>query len=147
MSASVSSLLAHKGHTTVTIAPDATVLDTIRRMVEHNVGSILVCDGDTLEGIFTERDYLRRIALQGRTSATTAVRDVMTSDLVTVTPHTSIEQCLELMTEHKIRHLPVLDGDRIEGVVSIGDCVRAIAEAAKGEAESLHRFVSGSYPG
>lgn len=98
-------------------------------------------------GIFTERDYLRRIALEGRTSATTAVRDVMTRDLVTVTPQTTVEQCLALMTEHKIRHLPALVEDHVEGVISIGDCVRAIAEAARGEAESLHRFVAGSYPG
>ncbi|CAN5558620.1 CBS domain-containing protein [soil metagenome] len=142
----VSSLLSHKGMSLVTIEPDATVFATIERMVENNVGAIIVMENDDLAGIFTERDYLRRIALEGRTSAGTLVRDVMTADLITVSPKTTVEQCLELMTKNKIRHLPVLVDGRLEGLISIGDCVRAIAEAARGEADSLHHFVSGNYP-
>lgn len=141
----VSSLLTRKGDQVVTIGPDATVFDTIARMVEHNVGSILVTEGGALRGIFTERDYLRRIALEGRTSRETTLRDVMTADLVTVAPDTSIDACLVLMTRHKIRHLPVLSGGEVAGVVSIGDCVRARLDEARTEAEELQRFVSGDY--
>ena len=145
--ATVSSLIGHKGRDVVTIGPAATVYQAIERMVEHNVGSILVVEADALAGIFTERDYLRRIALQGRTSRETAVRDVMTADLVTVEPRTPVARCLALMTQYKIRHLPVLDGDDLVGVVSIGDCVRWVAEEARGEVDQLQRFVTGGYPG
>ncbi len=131
----------------VTIGPDATVFEAIGRMVEHNVGSILIMEGDALRGIFTERDYLRRIALQGRTSRETAVRDVMTADLVTVGPDESVDGCLARMTERKIRHLPVLRDGELVGVVSIGDLVRARLQRAEGEAEGLRQFVSGGYPG
>ncbi len=147
MSTPVSSLLASKDVLLVTIAPDETVFEAIGRMVARNVGSIVVMDGDRLAGIFTERDYLRRIALEGRTSRETRVSDVMTADLVTVEPATTVDACLETMTERKIRHLPVVDGGRLVGVVSIGDCVREVAERARGEAEHLTRFVSGGYPG
>lgn len=148
MSTRVSALLAHKDATLVTIGPEATVYDAIERMVSHNVGAIVVCDGDRLAGIFTERDYLRRIALEGRTSRATRVSDVMTRDLVTVTPADSVDACLATMTDHKIRHLPVLDDAKtLVGVISIGDCVREVAERHRAEADSLHRFVSGGYPG
>ncbi|MEL6614608.1 MAG: CBS domain-containing protein [Bacteroidota bacterium] len=140
-------MLAHKGAGVVTIGPDATVYDAIGRMVERNVGAILVQEGDDLRGIFTERDYLRRIALEGRTSRETTVADVMTADLVTVTPEASVAACLQTMTDRKIRHLPVLHAGRLVGVVSIGDCVRAMAEDARGEAEQMRRFVAGGYAG
>ena len=148
MSAQVSALMAHKGSPVVSISPDATVYQAIERMVEHNVGSIVVLDGDRLAGIFTERDYLRRIALQGRTSRETRVADAMTAaPLVSVGPDATVDGCLRLMTDHKIRHLPVLDADgALAGVVSIGDCVRAVAQHARSEAEDLQRFVSGGYP-
>ncbi len=141
----VSSLLTRKDDALVTTGPDATVFDAIRTMVDHNVGSILVVDGGALAGIFTERDYLRRIALEGRTSRETALRDVMTTDLVTVGPDASVDACLALMTRHKIRHLPVMRGDAVAGVVSIGDCVRARLDEARAEADELQRFVSGDY--
>ena len=141
----VSSLLSRKDAAVVTIGPGATVFEAIRTMVEHNVGSILVTDGAALAGIFTERDYLRRIALEGRTSRETPLRDVMTTDLVTVAPETGIDACLALMTRHKIRHLPVLKDGAVAGVVSIGDCVRARLDEARAEADELQRFVSGDY--
>ena len=147
MSLPVSALLHRKGDWVITIAPDATVFDAIGRMVDHNVGAILVTERGAIRGIFTERDYLRRIALQGRTSRETRVSEVMTADLVTVDPDTSVDECLELMTERKIRHLPVLRDGHLSGLVSIGDCVRARLEEAEGEAEGLQRFVSGGYPG
>ena len=138
-------MLAHKGGAVVTTAPEATVFEAIGTMVEHNVGAIVVCAGENLRGIFTERDYLRRIALQGRTSRETRVEEVMTSDLITVTPEASVDECLATMTERKIRHLPVMHAGRLVGVVSIGDCVRTLADAAKGEAEQMRRFVAGGY--
>jgi CBS domain-containing protein len=146
MTATVATLIAHKHGPVVSIEPGATVYETIERMVAHNVGSMVVVEGDALRGIFTERDYLRRIALQGRTSRETKVRDVMTTDLVTVGPEATVEECLDLMTQRKIRHLPVLDGGALVGVVSIGDCVRLIAESARGEAEQLQQFIVGGYP-
>ncbi|WP_420455296.1 CBS domain-containing protein [Rubrivirga sp.] len=143
----IASLVGRSPTDLVTIGPDATVFEAIGRMVERNVGSILVVEGDALRGIFTERDYLRRIALEGRTSRETAVRDVMTADLVTVGPDESVDGCLALMTKRKIRHLPVLRDGELVGVVSIGDLVRARLQRAEGEAEGLRQFVSGGYPG
>lgn len=143
----VASIFKNTPHDPITIGPDATVFEAIGRMVEHNIGSILVTEDGMLRGIFTERDYLRRIALQGRTSRETALRDVMTADLVTVEPDATVDTCLALMTERRIRHLPVLRGGELAGVVSIGDLVRARLTEAQGEAEGLRQFVSGGYPG
>jgi len=143
----LASIINRSGGTVISIGPDATVFEAIGRMVEHNVGSILVTEGDALRGIFTERDYLRRIALEGRTSRETHVRDVMTSDLVTVEPTATVDDCLGLVTERKIRHLPVLSDGELLGVVSIGDLVRARLEEAKGEVEGLKHFVTGGYTG
>ncbi|GAB5535472.1 MAG: CBS domain-containing protein [Rubricoccaceae bacterium] len=145
MPRSLSTLLNQKGDRIITIGPDATVFEAIGTMVEANVGAILAVNGADLVGIFTERDYLRRIALKGRTSRETLVRDVMTSDLVTVEPDATTGQCLALMTERKIRHLPVLRDGELVGIVSIGDCVRARLDEVRGEAEELQRFVSGGY--
>ena len=147
MPVQIASVLSHKGGDVVSIGPDATVFEAISRMVERNVGAIVVVEGDALRGIFTERDYLRRIALEGRTSRETRVRDAMTADLVTVGPDATTSACLALMTARKIRHLPVLRDGALVGVVSIGDCVRADAEEALSEADELRRFVSGGYGG
>ena len=141
----LSTLLNQKDGRVITVHPDETVFEAIGRMVDANVGAILVVEGGTLQGIFTERDYLRRIALQGRTSRETPVRDAMTSDLVTVDPETRVDDCLALMTEQKIRHLPVLSGGELVGIVSIGDCVRDRLDEATEDARDLHRFVSGGY--
>ena len=143
----VAAVLKQKGDWVVTVAPDATVFDTIGRMVEQNVGAVLVTERGEVRGIFTERDYLRRIALQGRTSRETRVSEVMTSDLVTVEPDTEVDECLATMTRRKIRHLPVLRDGRLAGIVSIGDCVRVRLDEATEHAAGLQRFVSGEYPG
>jgi CBS domain-containing protein len=121
----VSDILDEKGHEVLSIEGEATVFDAIKRMVEANVGSLLVFEGDRLAGIVTERDYLRRVALEGRTEKETAVREIMTAPLVYVTPETSLDECMAVITERRIRHLPVLDADReVLGVVSIGDLVK-----------------------
>ncbi len=145
MNTPISVLLKQKGDWVVTIDPEAKVFATIARMVEQNVGAIIVTEHGEIQGIFTERDYLRRIVLQGRTSKTSPVGEVMTTELVTVSPETTVEECMQLMTEHKIRHLPVLRDGKLAGIISIGDCVRLLSEEAQGRVEDLERFVSGGY--
>ena len=121
----VSHVLGEKGHEVLQIEASATVFDAIRRMVESNVGALLVTDGGRLAGIVTERDYLRRVTLEGRTERDTLVREIMSSPLVYVTPDTSVEECMAVMTERRIRHVPVFGESReLVGIVSIGDLVK-----------------------
>ena len=121
----VSDILEIKGGDVLRIDADATVYEAIERMVEGNVGSLLVFEQGRLRGIITERDYLRRVALEGRTERQTAVRDIMSTPLVYVTPDTSVEECMAVMTERRVRHLPVLqEGRDVVGVISIGDVVK-----------------------
>jgi CBS domain-containing protein len=121
----VAKLLEGKGTDVLRIDADATVFDAIRRMVDSNVGALLVTERGKVAGIVTERDYLRRVTLEGRTAEETLVREIMTSPLVYVTPETSVEECMAVMTERRIRHLPVFaDGRDLVGIVSIGDVVK-----------------------
>ena len=143
----VADILAVKGSRVQTIEPGATVLDAIRQMVEANVGSIVVVDGETIRGIFTERDYLRRIVVEGRTSKTTPIHDVMTAELVCTDPARSIDDCMAVMTQKRIRHLPVLDGGKLVGIVSIGDLVKSLSKEREIEIRYLTDYISGKYPG
>jgi CBS domain-containing protein len=121
----VSDVLGEKGHEVLQIEASATVFDAIKRMVESNVGALLVTEGGRLAGIVTERDYLRRVTLEGRTERDTHVREIMSSPLVYVTPDTSVEECMAVMTERRIRHVPVFGEAReLVGIVSIGDLVK-----------------------
>ena len=121
----VAKLLEEKGSEVLRIDGGATVFDAIRRMVESNVGALLVTERGSVAGIVTERDYLRRVTLEGRTEEETLVREIMTAPLVYVTPETSVEECMAVMTERRIRHLPVFDdGRELVGIVSIGDLVK-----------------------
>lgn len=125
--ATVNQMLASKGSEVYAITPDATVLDALRIMADKDVGALVVVEAGDLAGIFSERDYARKIALMGRSSHETPVRDVMTSDVICVSPSQSADKCMAIMTEKRIRHLPVLgEGDRVVGVISIGDVVKAI---------------------
>ena len=146
MDTTVSQILKRKGDWVITIPPSATVFEAIGRMVEHDVGSLLVKEHGDVRGIITERDYLRRIALEGRSSKTTQVEEVMTSDLVHVEPETTLEECMALMTEHKCRHLPVLRDGHLAGLISIGDCVRQMLQVKERHVEELTRYVAGQYP-
>ena len=141
------SALTESGGGVLTTEPSATVFECIDRMVDHDVGSIVVMDEEAIAGIFTERDYMRSIALKGRSSKETRVREVMTSDVATVPPEKPLEECLELMTELRCRHLPVVDDDELVGIVSIGDGVKQIIQTAHQETDRLRRYVTGSYPG
>ena len=120
----IADILADKGGLVLAIEPTATVFDAIGRMVDANVGALLVSDGEEVVGIMTERDYLRRVTLLGRDERVTPVADIMTSPVVYVTPDTEIEECMALMTEQRIRHAPVVDDGELIGMVSIGDLVK-----------------------
>jgi CBS domain-containing protein len=121
----VAKVLEEKGSKVLQIEASATVFDAIKRMVESNVGALLVTEHGRVSGIVTERDYLRRVTLEGRTEKETLVREIMTAPLVYVTPETSVEECMAIMTERRIRHVPVFaDGRELIGIVSIGDLVK-----------------------
>ena len=124
------------------VSPEAPVIEAIRLMAEHHVGALLVMDGTRLAGILSERDYARKVVLQGRSSKDTPVRDIMTERVITVGPADSAEQCMQLVTDHRIRHLPVIDGDAVLGVVSIGDLVRAVIEEQRQELDHLQRYIA-----
>jgi CBS domain-containing protein len=142
--ADVAKILSEKGSDVIRIAGDATVFDAIKKMVEANVGAILVTgsDPDKIEGIFTERDYLRRIAVEGRTSRDTLVRDVMSSPVIAVGPETTVEEAMALMTDRRIRHAPVVDDDHLLGMVSIGDLVRLLSQEQSFKIRYLTEYIS-----
>jgi CBS domain-containing protein len=142
--ADVAKILAEKGGDVIRISGDATVFDAIKRMVEANVGAILVTGNnpDSIEGIFTERDYLRRIAVEGRTSRDTLVRDVMTAPVLVVGPETTVEEAMALMTDRRIRHAPVVEDDRLVGMVSIGDLVRLQSQEQSFKIRYLTEYIS-----
>jgi CBS domain-containing protein len=139
----VASILDTKGSDVLQIEGSATVLDAIKRMVEANVGSLLVFEEGKLAGIVTERDYLRRVTLEGRDEKETPVREIMTAPLVYVTPETSIEECMAVMTERRIRHLPVLtEGRDVAGVVSIGDVVKFQSKQQNAQIRLLTDYIT-----
>jgi len=142
----VADLIRAKGHDVYTIESGASVYDAVKRMVDHNAGSLLVVDGGEIRGIITERDYLREIVLKGRTSKNTEVRTIMTADLVCVGPNDSIEECMAVMTEKRIRHLPVLEHGRLAGLVSIGDVVKQLSKDQKAQIRYLTDYITGKYP-
>jgi CBS domain-containing protein len=137
----------HEDTDVLSAEPTATVYDCIDRMADRDFGSILVMDGNDIAGIFTERDYMRNLVLEGRSSEETEVQTVMTDDVVTVNPETQLEECLDLMTEIECRHLPVVDEDgELADIISMRDCAQQISKAAKSEALQLRNFVTGRYP-
>lgn len=148
METKVRDILRDKGDFVLTISSDQSVFEAISKMVEHNVGSIVIVDGEEIQGVFTERDYLRDIILKERSSKTTPIRDVMTTDLIVVDPDYEAEECLAIMTEQKIRHLPVVEGDEsgtLTGLVSIGDCVKRLSRDRKTRIRSLEQYITGGY--
>jgi len=137
----VRQLLDSKPADVHSIAPDAPVIDALRLMAERHIGAVVVCHARQLAGIVSERDYARKVILQGRASSDTPVHEIMTADVVTVSPTATVAQCMQLMTDHRIRHLPVVvDGD-VVGIVSIGDLVRAVIEDQQLELDQLQRYI------
>lgn len=139
----VKHLLDFKGRDIVSITPDASVLDAIKLMADKLVGSLLVMEGDKLIGIVTERDYARKVIIKGRSSQSTKVSEIMTSDIFSATWDNTVDECMALMTQRKIRHLPVVDDGAVTGVLSIGDLVGAIISDQQAEIEQLEHYISG----
>jgi CBS domain-containing protein len=139
----VARVLLEKSGSVQALSPEASVLEAIGVMAEHHLGSVLVMRDQQLLGILTERDYARKVILQGRSSANTAVADIMSSPVITVTSSDSINHCMAVMTERRIRHLPVLEGEKVIGLVSIGDCVRAVIAEQAREIDQLQRYIAG----
>lgn len=139
----VTEILVGKPGPVLTISADASVYDAIERMVEHNVGSLVVLDGETVAGIFTERDHLRRVTLPERSPRLTPIREVMTERILCVDCETSIADCMGIMTQQRIRHLPVMRGDQLAGVISIGDLVKFVADSREVEVRHLTEYIMG----
>jgi CBS domain-containing protein len=137
----VRTLLEGKGRAVYAVEPQAAVLDAIRLMAEHHVGALVVMRGATLEGIISERDYARKVILRGRSSADTPVRDIMSAPVLTVSLDTSVQGCMQLMTDRHVRHLPVVDGGRVIGMVSIGDLVKAVIAEQRQQIEQLESYI------
>ena len=143
---SIREILDHKGSAVWTVSPDNTVFEAIQLMSEKNIGALLVTERGKLIGIISERDYTRKVALKGKTSKELQVREIISDRVVSVTPQHTIEECMRLMTENRVRHLPVLDGEKLMGVVSIGDLVNWIIGAQGTTIQQLETYISG-YPG
>lgn len=135
-------LLGNKTAEVYSVAPNDSVIDAIRLMAQKGVGAVLVMEGAKLVGIISERDYARKVVLHGRSSADTAVREIMTAEVVTVGLQQTVAECMRIVTEHRIRHLPVMDGDEVAGVISIGDLVKAVIEDQKVQLDELQRYIA-----
>lgn len=138
----VRQLLEAKSPEVIAIGPEAPVIEAIRLMAERGIGALLVMDGARLAGILSERDYARKIVLQGRSSRDTPVRDIMTAEVVTVAPADSIDRCMQLVTDRRIRHLPVVDAGAVVGVLSIGDLVKTVIELQQRDIDQLQRYIA-----
>ena len=138
-------VLDRKGSTVITIHSGASVFEAIGIMSEANVGALIIQDGDQPAGIFTERDYLRKIALKGRSSSNTVLRDVMSSPLITVLPTESSEVAMKTMTERRCRHLVVMEGGKMAGIISLGDLVKHLLQEKQAEVEQMAQYIAGSY--
>ncbi len=139
----VKHLLDAKGRHIIAISPDASVLEAIKIMADKSIGSLVVMQDDKLEGIVTERDYARKVIVKGRSSESTHVAEIMTTKVVTTSSAETVERCMALMTEMRIRHLPVLEDNRVIAMISIGDLVQAIIADQKEEIEQLEHYISG----
>jgi CBS domain-containing protein len=141
--ASVAQLLENKGNTVYSIEPDASVFGALERMAAHNIGALPVLDGDRLVGLVSERDYARKVILKGHHSRDTRVRDIMSEQVTCAAPSDEVQQCLEIVTEKRVRHLPVLEDGRLVGLVSIGDLVKSIIDEQQFVIDQMTQYITG----
>ena len=139
----VSNILRTKGNITFSVSPNTFVYNALELMFEKNVSALVVLENEELVGIFTERDYARKVILQGKASKETLISEIMTDELITVSSNTSIDECMRLMTNRFIRHLPVVDNDKLIGIISIGDVVKNIIEDQKFIIENMEHYITG----
>jgi len=143
----IDAILAQKGTEIFSITPEATVFEGVELMANKNVGALLVIQDGKLVGLISERDYTRKVMLRGKRSRETQVREIMSSDLTVVSPREPVENCLRMMTDKRVRHLPVLDGETIRGVISIGDLVKWVIATQSAAIAHLEMYISGGYTG
>ena len=142
----VRDILNRKNHDIWTTCPEATVYEAIGLMGEHNIGALVVIEDGAVAGVFSERDYSRKVVLRGRTSRDTLVSEILSRPAITVAPNAGVELCMELMTKHRIRHLPVIDGGELVGLVSMGDIVNWMLQTQRHLIHQLQGYISGGYP-
>jgi CBS domain-containing protein len=142
----VSTLLQHKGNDVWSVGPDDSVYSAIEKMSQKGVGALLVMSGEQLAGIMSERDYTRKVILQGKSSREAKVREIMTSQVAVVASDRTVEECMRIMTDRRVRHLPVVDGGRVTGVLSIGDLVKWTISAQRETINHLNAYITGQYP-
>ncbi|MEO8795549.1 MAG: CBS domain-containing protein [Daejeonella sp.] len=140
----VRNILLSKTSSTISVSPDSTVFEALEVMVDKNIGALMVMEQEKFVGIFTERDYARKVILKGKASKETRIREIMTEDPVTVNPDNTIEECMRIMTNKYIRHLPVLENEKLIGIISIGDVVRYIIDEQKFIIENLEHYITGT---
>ena len=145
MPQTIASIVKSKGSQIWSIEPEATIYDAIAMMAERSIGALLVVSAGKLVGIVSERDYARKVMLQGRSSKDTQVQEIMTREVLTVTPDHTVDDCMRIITNHRIRHLPVVDQGELRGVISIGDLVRAIIAEQAETIDHLHAYIAGRY--
>jgi CBS domain-containing protein len=147
LDAPIEVILREKGSVVYTVPTDATVYEALLLMAEKQIGALVVMEGTTLAGIFSERDYARRVILAGRSSKEMRVHEIMTRPVLTVEPHTTIDECMKHMTNKRCRHLPVLDGGKLVAMISLGDLVNWIITTQERTIRALEDYISGDYPG
>ena len=145
VSGTIGEIVRNKGVAIWSVSPDARVFDAIQLMSDKNIGAVLVMDGETLVGILSERDYTRKVALKGKSSKETPVRDIMTDTVLTTTPRSSVEDCLRIMTDSRVRHLPVIENGKVVGVISIGNLVNWVISAQTSTIRQLESYIAGGY--
>lgn len=138
----IRNILENKGHQVYCVTPETSVYDALHVMMKNNISSVLIMENEVLKGIFTERDYARKLILQGRSSKDTPINEIMTSNLYTITLNETIDHCMEMMSTFKIRHIPVIDNNRVTGMVSIGDVVKFIIEDQKRTIQELESYIA-----